>query len=361
MEEYFFNTKGLTVGYDGVPVVRDIELSLKKGEILTLIGPNGAGKTTILKSIIRQLEPVAGSVWLDGRDMAGMSGSERSKTISVVLTERLRTELMTCGEVVAMGRYPYTGRFGLLAEGDRKIVREAMELVQIADLADRDFGKISDGQKQRVMLARAICQEPDLLVLDEPTSFLDVHYKLEFLSVLQQLCRRRRVAVVMSLHELDLAERVSDRIACVMEDRIDRFGTPEEIFVPGYIPELYGIRAGSYDGLSGSVELAAPAGAPEVFVVAGNGRGTSVFRRLQREGVPFATGILWENDIDYPAARALAAEVVSVKPFTLVSETALLRARELMGSCREVIWAIRPEELGELGAKLSAFEEYKNK
>ena len=182
-------------------------------------------------------------------------------------------------------------------------MRESMELVRITELANRDFNKISDGQKQRVMLARALCQQPDVIVLDEPTSFLDIRYKLEFLSILQEMSRKRNLTVLMSLHELDLAGRISDKIACVQGDRIDRFGTPEEIFTQGYIPQLYQMTTGSYDELTGDLELPSVQEKPEIFVIAGNGTGTSIFRRLQRERKAFATGILWENDIQSPHFR----------------------------------------------------------
>lgn len=165
MEEFYFYTKGLTVGYHGVPLIKDIELSVKKGEILTLIGPNGAGKTTILKNIIRQLKPLGGVAVLDGSNMEELSGRELSKKLSVVLTERVRPEMMNCRDVVSTGRYPYTGKFGVLSEEDWKIVDESMRLVHIEELAERDFTKTSDGQKQRVMLARALCQQPDIIVL----------------------------------------------------------------------------------------------------------------------------------------------------------------------------------------------------
>lgn len=346
-DAHYLYTKGLTVGYHGVPLIRDMELCLKKGEILTLIGPNGAGKTTILRSIIRQLEPVSGTVWLDGKEIGSMTGKELSRKLSVVLTERVRPELMTCEEVVATGRYPYTGRFGVLSEQDRQIVRESMELVHISELADRDFLRTSDGQKQRVMLARAVCQEPEMIVLDEPTSFLDMRYKLEFLSILQQMSRSRGLSVIMSLHELDLAERISDKVACVKGDHVDRFGTPEEVFSGDYIRELYGMHTGSYDERTGSPELEAVKGKPEVFVLAGAGSGTAVYRRLQREGIPFATGILWENDLDYPAARALAAEVVSVKAFCRIDKGAAEKARTLIDGCSRVICTMRAQDAGE--------------
>ncbi len=345
---YYFQTEGLTVGYHGVPLIQNIELSLRRGEILTLIGPNGAGKTTILKSIIRQLEPLAGVVFLEDMETGKMSSQELAKRLSVVLTERVRPELMTCEDVVATGRYPYTGKFGILSEHDRAVVRESMELVQIQELRDKDFSRISDGQRQRTMLARALCQEPEIIVLDEPTSFLDIRYKLEFLSILQRLSREKNMSVIMSLHELDLAGRISDSIACVKGDKIDRVGTPEEIFLPGYMQSLYGMTVGTYEELTGNLELAPVKGMPRVFVIAGNGKGTPVYRRLQRQRIPFATGILMENDIDYPAAKALASEVISVKAFQLPDEGSIARARELMKEC-EVICAVEPEKVGAFG------------
>ena len=352
MSTYYFHTEHLSVGYQGVPLIKDIEIGIQKGEIMTLIGPNGAGKTTILKSIIKQLSPVAGLVCLNGQDMHRIPANELSKQISVVLTERGRPEMMTCEDVVATGRYPYTGRFGILSDHDRDMVKEAMELVHITELKDRDFLQTSDGQKQRVMLARAICQEPDIIVLDEPTSFLDIRYKLEFLSIIQNMSRSRGLSVIMSLHELDLAGRISDKIVCVHGDKVERFGTPEEVFTGNYIPSLYDMTVGSYDERSGNLELEAPKGKPQVFVLAGGGTGTEVFRKLQRQQIPFAVGILWENDLDYPSARSLASELISVPAFHSITDEEIQRAKTIMAECREVICTLKPEQLGDLGEKL---------
>ena len=147
MEEFYFYTKGLTVGYHGVPLIKEVELRLQRGEILTLIGPNGAGKTTILRSIIRQLEPLGGVAYLDGQDVQKLSGRELARKLSVVLTNRVHPEMMTCKDVVATGRYPYTGKFGVLSKEDHQIVEESMRLVHIQELGPRDFSRISDGQK----------------------------------------------------------------------------------------------------------------------------------------------------------------------------------------------------------------------
>lgn len=334
---YYFRAEKVSVGYNKVPLIGNMEIGLEKGEMLTLIGPNGAGKSTVLKSIAGQLALVAGTVFLDGRNLQSMSGGELSRNMAVVWTEKLRTEMMTCEDVTATGRYPYTGRFGLLSESDRQAVREAMELVHVTSIRDRDFTRVSDGQRQRVMLARAICQEPEILILDEPASYLDIRYKLEFLSVLQEMQRKKKLTVIMSLHELELAKKVSDKILCIGENGAERFGTPEEIFVSGYLSGLFSIFSGSFDEENDNMELPAVQGEAEVFVIAGGGTGRNLYRKLQRQGIPFATGILFQNDLDYPAARALAAEVVTARAFETIPDRLLETAIQKVEQSRKVI------------------------
>ena len=337
MKEYYFRTSDLTVGYNGTPLIRDIEIRLEAEEILTLIGPNGSGKSTILKSITKHLAPLGGDSFLADASVGAMSYRALAKKLAVVLTERIRGELLTCRDVVSTGRYPYTNSLGILSEEDREKVRDAMERVHALDLAERDFTAISDGQRQRILLARAICQEPEIIVLDEPTSFLDIRHKLELLTILRSMAKEKGITVILSLHEIDLAQKISDKILCVSGDVIEHFGTPEEIFRPEIIDGLYGIEAGTYNIAFGSVEMPRPAGDPDVFVISGCGTGVPVFRRLQKEGRPFFAGILYENDVDCLVARSLAAETVEEKPFEQISDRAFSRALELMGRCSQVL------------------------
>lgn len=360
----------LAVGYNGKAIIKDICIDIGKGEIVTLIGPNGAGKSTILKSITRQLSLIGGKVWFDEKNLHKMTSKEISTKMAVVLTERLKAELMTCYDIVASGRYPYTGKLGVLTEEDERMVDDAMAAVNATEFGPKDFNAISDGQKQRVLLARAICQDPEIIVLDEPTSFLDVRYKLELLSILRNMAKKKGITVIMSLHEIDLAEKISDKIICVKGDRIYRYGSPEEIFSEDMIRELYSIDNGFFDPLLGSIELPAPTGnmfgeaedaeagdgepsgatgtgdavgsvcsaiAPKVLVLSAGGSGVPIYRRLQKEDIPFAAGILSENDIDYQLARLLAAEVVTTPAFEPVSEEALARAASLIETCERVI------------------------
>ena len=251
----YLETKNLSVGYHGKPLIEDVSLCVQRGKIVTLIGPNGSGKSTILKTITRHLAPLAGAVELDGREISRWKTAEFARNLAVMLTDRPRTELLTCRDVVSSGRYPYTGRLGVLRDEDKKIVEQSLSQVDALAFADAPFSAVSDGQRQRILLARALCQQPQLIVLDEPTSFLDIRYKLELLSVLKRMVRENDLAVLLSLHELDLARRISDTVICVAGDRIDRIGTPEEIFTSDYIAQLYHLERGKYDECFSTLEF----------------------------------------------------------------------------------------------------------
>lgn len=333
---WYLETKDLSVGYNKTALIHDINIGIEKGEIVTLIGPNGAGKSTILKSITRQLELIAGTVTIQNEDLHAISYKNLATKMAVVLTDRMKPELMTCYEVVATGRYPYTGRLGILTKEDEKKVEEAMAAVHAVELGNRDFNEISDGQKQRILLARAICQEPEIIILDEPTSFLDIRYKLDLLSILRNMAKEKNITVIMSLHEIDLAQKVADKILCVKGDQIAHYGKPEEIFEENTIRELYDIDNGFFDPLFGSIELKKVSGASQVFVLSSCGGGIPLYRQLQKQEKPFAAGILYTNDVDYQLARLLAEEVVQAAPFETVSDAAVERALQLVESCQEV-------------------------
>ena len=349
--EFYFTTKQLTVGYDGVPLIQDITIDIARGEIVTLIGPNGSGKSTILKSITRQLRMIGGRVFIDFRELRELSYKELSTKMAVVLTERMKPELMTCRDIVATGRYPYTGRLGILSAQDEAKVEEAMAAVHALDLRNRDFNAISDGQRQRVLLARAICQEPEIIILDEPTSFLDIRHKLQLLSILRGMAKQKGITVIMSLHEIDLAQKISDKIICVQGDHIARAGTPESVFQEGAIRDLYQIDQGSFDPVFGSIELPRPEGEPQALVLSACGTGIPVFRSLQKQGVPFVAGILYTNDIDYRLARVLAMEVVEAQPFMPITDEAFNRALYWLDRCPRVINA--GVEIGVCNARMA--------
>ena len=243
---YYFETRALSVGYQGKPLIKNISIGIKKGEIVTLIGPNGSGKSTILKSITKHLATIAGTVHIGSDELTKMSYKDLSKKVAVVLTERIKPELMTCRDVVASGRYPYTGKMGILTKEDEEKIDDAMEKVHALALSSKSFDAISDGQRQRILLARAICQEPEIIVLDEPTSFLDIRHKVDLLNILRDMAKKDGTTVIMSLHEIELAYKMSDKILCVKGEQIEHFGTVEEIFREDLIKDLFDLDEATF-------------------------------------------------------------------------------------------------------------------
>ena len=250
MSEVYLTTENLKVGYGKKLVVDGVDLEVREGEIISIIGPNGSGKSTILKTIANQLKALGGSVYIENMALSEKSGNELAKEMAVLFTDSMIKEAMTCFDVVSLGRYPYTGLLGSLEEEDRRIIDEVMITTDIFELKEVDYSQISDGQRQRVLLARALCQKPRILILDEPTTFLDIKYKLQFLNLLLKQAKEKNISIIMSLHELDMARQISDRIICIKDNKVEKIGEPEEIFKEGFINKLFDIRTGTYDEIN---------------------------------------------------------------------------------------------------------------
>ena len=242
-------TNALAIGYGKAALARDIALGAAKGQVLALIGPNGAGKSTLLKTLAGQLTPLGGAVLLDGQELARIPGNARAQKLALMLPHTRRTELTTCFEFAAAGRIPYTGRLGILSAEDKKQVQNALELVGAAHLADRDFNCVSDGQRQRILLARAVCQQPQVLLLDEPTSFLDIRGKIELLTILQKLAHEQQLAVIVTLHELDMAQKIADAVVCVSPHGVSAPMPPAQAFARENIKALYGLTEEQYSAV----------------------------------------------------------------------------------------------------------------
>lgn len=237
----------LNSGYDGKIISENISFELAAGKIICIIGPNGAGKSTILKTISGYLDKISGDIYIQNKKSDTLSGADRAKAIAVMLTERRDVEYMTVFDVVSLGRYQYTDIAGRLRERDLQIINNALQITDSFEYKEREFNTLSDGQKQRVILARAIAQEPSILILDEPTSFLDIGYKLEFMEILKKLSREEGMGILMSIHELELAKAIADQVICINKDgRIDRYDTAEKIFNEEYLRQLFNIKSESF-------------------------------------------------------------------------------------------------------------------
>ena len=249
--KYSVETNALAIGYGKAALARDIALGAAKGQVLALIGPNGAGKSTLLKTLAGQLAPLGGAVLLDGQDLTAYTPNARARKLALMLPHTRRTELTTCFEFAAAGRIPYTGRLGILSAEDKKQIQNALELVGAAHLANRDFNCVSDGQRQRILLARAVCQQPQVLLLDEPTSFLDVKGKIELLTILQKLAHEQQLAVIVTLHELDMAQKIADAVVCVSPHGVSAPMSPAQAFARENIKALYGLTEEQYSAVFG--------------------------------------------------------------------------------------------------------------
>ncbi|GAA2540728.1 ABC transporter ATP-binding protein [Pseudonocardia hydrocarbonoxydans] len=226
----------LTVGHRrGPAVLTGVTLDARPGELTALLGPNGAGKSTLLRTVAGLLPAVSGTVALDGADLLALSPAARARRVAVVLTERVDPGLLTAWELVALGRHPHTGARGTLRPADHAAVDAALVAVRASGFADRRVGRLSDGERQRVLVARALAQAPDLLLLDEPTAFLDAPSRVSVTGLLRRLARERGIVVVVSTHDVELALRVADRVWLLDRDGGVRSGPPAALVDGGAV------------------------------------------------------------------------------------------------------------------------------
>jgi iron complex transport system ATP-binding protein len=232
--------KGLTFSYASHKILDDLNLSVEKSEILSLVGPNGSGKTTLIKCIDRILKP-QGSILLDGREIERMSRQEVARQIGYVPQSSSTPLATTVFDTVLMGRRPHIS--WRVSDADLDKVAAILELLHLEDLAMRDFAQLSGGQKQKVLIARALCQEPAVLLLDEPTSNLDMKHQLEVMEIISDLVREKKISAVMAIHDLNLASRFTDKLVMLKHGRIYAAGEPDSLLNEANIGKVYGIEA----------------------------------------------------------------------------------------------------------------------
>jgi iron complex transport system ATP-binding protein len=231
--------RNLTCGYDGKVVLYDISFSVREGELLGIIGPNGSGKTTCLRAITRLLKPKEGKILLEGRDIWQMGFKELATKVAVV-PQNLNIGSMTVEEFVLLGRIPHFGRYQFLeTKKDLEVAERSMILTDTLRFKDRVLGEISCGEGQLTLIARALAQEPKLLLLDEPTAHLDITHQVQILDLIKRLNRGFELTVIMVLHDLNLASQYCDRLILLNNGRIHKMGIPSEVLTYQVIEEVY--------------------------------------------------------------------------------------------------------------------------
>ncbi|HEX6477277.1 MAG TPA: ABC transporter ATP-binding protein [Ktedonobacteraceae bacterium] len=326
--------EGITFGYDRQPLLYDIHMQVHEGEMVGLLGPNGSGKTTLLRLISGVLRPQQGMILLEGRDLQDWGRRSIARRIAFVPQELHVPFAFTVEQMVSLGRTPFINLLGTRSKHDMGIVQEAMQSTEIISLAGRIFNELSGGERQRVIMAMALAQQPKLLLLDEPTSHLDIKYQIEILELVQKLNRQPGITVIAAMHDLNLAARYFPRLLLFQRGIVADAG-PAEVLEPRLLSRVYGIDV-QVGILRGAEHLSVlPPGEgmqeienekpdqPKVHVMAGGGSGELLMRALADAHIPFVAGALNIGDSDHTLALRLASEVVTESPYSPVSSKAL--------------------------------------
>ena len=352
-------TENLSVGYGNYTVIEGINLDINEGEILCIIGPNGAGKSTLLKTIATYLKPKNGVVYLNGKKIHDLKPKDLAKEMAVVLTERVNPGNMTGFDIISIGRHPYTDLFGRLSKNDKEIIIKSASSVNAEYLLNKNFFEMSDGERQKIMIARALAQEPKVLILDEPTSFLDAKHKIELTLLLRKLADEKNLAIVVTLHDIELALRISDKMALIKDHKVIAYGYPENIMKKEIVNNLYNLENANYSDVIGYFELKNNTNGKnrknnkKVFVICGGGSGANVLRYLVKNKYDVVVGVLHKNDTDYFIAKPMELTIIEEEAYNKISEKSFEMALNELKYSDVVVYSDFPVgEMNELNIQL---------
>lgn len=339
--------KDVSFAYNQREILKNISLEVKQGEMLGILGPNGVGKTTLLRVISGALVPFKGDVLFEGVNIREMSPKERARRIAVLPQSEPPVDYLTVREMVMLGRVPYLSLFSGERKEDRESVAKALEMVGIKDLENRKMGQLSGGERQKVLIARALAQQPRLLLLDEPIVHLDLSYQLEVLFLLKKLKEEENLSIICVLHDINLASYFSDELLLMKDGQAFAYGEPSEVITQDNLKKVFNIYALVRD----NPLIARPyirvihkreAKGPRVHLIAGGGSGREVMEKLVSEGYSLSLGVVNVGDSDYETAEGLDIECVEEAPFAPISEESYNRALELLREAKAVIVAPLP-------------------
>lgn len=356
--------------YGSATVLDGVSLSLEQGDFIGIIGPNGSGKSTFLKNMAAVLTPDAGVISIDGKALPQWKRRDLARRLGVVGQGGTAGFNFSVEEMVAMGRYPYLDRFGSFKPADRRAVEQAMHLTGCYHLRQREIFSLSGGERQRVILARALAQETPCLLLDEPTSFLDLGYQVELLELLQSLNQREKFTIVVVMHDLNLASRYCRKLYLLYKGRIYAGGGPEEVLTRENILEVYRtevlIEPHPLDGKPQVIPVATAQASESknsflkrVHLIGGGGSATPLMKELFVKGLSLSAGVLSVGDSDWVTARRLGLLMVEESPFSPISSQRHQQNLKLIGKAGAVVLAplyIGPGNLPNVEAALFALE-----
>jgi iron complex transport system ATP-binding protein len=354
MSPVFLQAKSLTWSVGNARIVERLDLSIERGELIGVIGPNGAGKTTLLRLLAGLLVPTEGEVLLEGRHIGGMESRERARRISLMAQDLPQVFPFTVMEILLMGRYPHLGRFQKEGAEDLARARRMLSYVGLSAIEERGFAALSGGERQLVLFAKALVQDTDTLLLDEPSSNLDIHHQDRIFSMAQELAREGR-AVVTSVHNLSVAAQYCSRLVLLEKGRIAADGRPEQVLRSEILDGVYGIRTMVSPSLAtGSLDVTVVprdrgAAGIRVHLIGGAGSAVNLTRELYRMGCSLTGGIAHEYDSDEKLWKSLGVRCTAVGAFSRIAEEQIRESTPFVEQADLTILCSFPVGPGNLG------------
>lgn len=251
----YLHTKNLSIGYKNKILLSDLDLEIKKGQMICLLGENGSGKSTLIRTLLGLQVKLKGAIFINESNINSLNTKELAKHISIVLTSNVPPNNFTVYELVALGRIPHSNWLGKLNKDDKENIKKAMELVAISHFSERQVNSLSDGERQRVMVAKALAQDTELIILDEPTAHLDVGNRVALLSLLKKIAEEQQKGILLSTHELELAIQIADTIWLIDNDKKITKGSPEELVQSGVFGKTFNSENVFFDTKTGSFKI----------------------------------------------------------------------------------------------------------
>jgi iron complex transport system ATP-binding protein len=339
--------EGVNFSYKSVKALENVTVEVESGSFTALLGPNGSGKTTLLKCLSGVLKPNLGTIYFNEKDLANLSGIELAKIFSAVFTTPIETPQMGVADIIATARHPWIGWLGFLSLKDIDIINDAAEKLEIKDLVSRRFNELSDGQKQKVLIARALAQEAEVMLLDEPVAHLDVKHQIEVLNLIKKITKEKNLITVSTLHDVNLAAFFCDSIILLNKGKVVSVGSVDSVLTSENIEKVFNIKViVKKHPITGSPYIM-PVCSPEfkavqpknitAHIVCGGGTGASLMRILLEHGYKVTAGVLNVLDSDYEEARTLGVDVVTEAPFSPITNESYKANLEKMNKANLII------------------------
>ena len=345
--------KKLSFAYKEEKIINDLDLYIKMNEFIAIIGPNGSGKSTLIKNLSNIIKPDKGSIYLDYKNLNDLSAQDLAKKLSVVPQDTNVDFDFTVYDLIMMGRNPYQNRWGKITDNDREVVIEAMKLTDTFQFKDRRLMNLSGGERQRVIIARALAQEPEVLLLDEPTSSLDINYQGEIFDLLSYLNNKKNITIIIVSHDLNLASQYCNKLVLLNNGEIYSIGNPDEVLIKKNIKDVYNAEV--------SIKENMISGRPYVVLIpnkhkfdkknkadinlhliCGGGSAQNIINKLYNLNINITAGVLNQGDSDWQLLKSYGYEVAEVEPFAYIEEEDLNYNSKLIEKANIILVADLP-------------------